>query len=130
MPISVWSSYCGVHLCAASPIRSSGARTNSLRNRGNHQLPVDDGQDGPRGREDHRPHDADREMPAAISAVSSLCRWIQATVNMAETSVNRPQAVEEQDQLVAVERQNSGSRPPAFSAPQEASRFVKASKTM
>ena len=30
-----------------------------------------------------------REMPAAISAVISLCRWIQATVNMADISTSR-----------------------------------------
>ena len=31
-----------------------------------------------------------RGTPAAISAVISLCRWIQATVNMAETNASSP----------------------------------------
>ena len=31
-----------------------------------------------------------RDMPAAISAVISLFRWIQETVNIAETSASSP----------------------------------------
>ena len=42
-------------------------------------------------------------MPAAISAVISLFRWIQETVNIAETSASNPPTRSEQDRLEHVE---------------------------
>ena len=46
---------------------------------------ADDGHGG-----DDRQQHADRDTPAAISAVISLFRWIHETVNIAETNASNP----------------------------------------
>ena len=41
-------------------------------------------------RADDRQEHAERDTPAAISAVISLCRWIHETVNIAEMRASSP----------------------------------------